>query len=49
MDTVKVADILLDIIEVLADPNMDVQLKLKHIYDLAVSALDLLGYVEKPQ
>ena len=49
MDTVKIADTLFEVIEVIADPNMMADLKLKRIYDLVVSVLDFMGYVEKPQ
>ena len=49
MDTVKIADTLFEVIEVIANPHMTADLKLKRIYDLVVSVLDFMGYVEKPQ
>ena len=49
MDTVKIADTLFEVIEVIADPHMTADLKLKRIYDLVVSVLDMMGNVWKSQ
>ncbi len=49
MNITKTVDILFEIIDVVTNPKLDIQVKLSRIYELTVSTLDSLGYVEKPQ